>query len=66
MQHVRMATYDIKEGNFQEVADISRKGMLETFQEQPGFIRFGVADTGAHHEGPLLLAPCNYSTCRGS
>jgi hypothetical protein len=46
MQHVRIATYDIKEGDFQEVADISRKGMLETFQEQPGFIRFGVADCG--------------------
>jgi hypothetical protein len=46
MQHVRMATYDIKQGDFQEIADIARKGMLKTFQDQPGFIKYGVADCG--------------------
>jgi heme-degrading monooxygenase HmoA len=46
MQHVRIATYDIKDGSFQELADIARKGMLKTFQEQPGFIRYGLADIG--------------------
>ena len=46
MQHVRIATYEIKDGNVQELADIARQGMLRTFQEQPGFIRFGVADLG--------------------
>ena len=46
MQHVRIATYEIKDGNFQELADIARKGMLRTFQEQPGFIRYGLADCG--------------------
>lgn len=46
MQHVRIATYELKDGSFQEFADISRKGMLRTFQEQPGFIRYGIADIG--------------------
>lgn len=46
MQHVRIATYEIKDGNFQELADIARQGMLRTFQDQPGFIRYGLADIG--------------------
>ena len=46
MKHVRVATYDIKQGSFQEIADLARDGMLKTFQEQPGFIRYGLADVG--------------------
>jgi hypothetical protein len=46
MQHVRIATYDIKDGTFEELARIAREGMLRTFQEQPGFIRYGLADIG--------------------
>jgi heme-degrading monooxygenase HmoA len=46
MQHVRIATYDIKDGTFQELAEIARKDMLRTFQEQPGFIRYGLVDCG--------------------
>jgi heme-degrading monooxygenase HmoA len=45
-QHVRIATYEIKDGTFQDLAELARKGMLRTFQEQPGFIRYGVADLG--------------------
>ena len=45
-QHVRIATYEIRSGSFQEVADAAREGMLRTFQGQPGFIRYGVADLG--------------------
>jgi hypothetical protein len=41
-----VATYAIKSGNFQELADKSRDGMLKTFREQPGFIRYGLADIG--------------------
>jgi 5-hydroxyisourate hydrolase len=29
-------------------------------------VRFGVADAGAHHHVPLLVAPWAYSTYRGS
>ena len=46
MQHVRIATYDIKDGTFEELARIGREGALRTFQEQPGFIRYGLADIG--------------------
>ena len=45
-QHVRIATYEIKDGSFQELAELAREGMLRTFQEQPGFIRYGLADLG--------------------
>jgi heme-degrading monooxygenase HmoA len=46
MKHVRVATYEIKKGSFQEIADVAQTGMLRTFQEQPGFIRYGLADLG--------------------
>jgi heme-degrading monooxygenase HmoA len=46
MEHVRIATYEIKAGTFQELADVAQKGMLRRFQEQPGFIRYGLADLG--------------------
>jgi hypothetical protein len=46
MKSVRIATYEIKHGSFQELADLAHRGMLRTFQEQPGFIRHGLADLG--------------------
>jgi antibiotic biosynthesis monooxygenase len=46
MEHLRVATYEIKAGNFQEIAEKARDGMLKTFKEQPGFIRYGLADIG--------------------
>lgn len=46
MKHVRVATYEIKDGSFQDIADVARNGMLRKFQEQPGFIRYGLADLG--------------------
>ena len=55
MQHVRIATYEIKDGTFQELADIARKGMLRTFQDQPGFIRYGLADLGDRKCASLSL-----------
>ena len=46
MKHVRIATYEIKDGNFKELAELARQSMLRTFQEQPGFIWYGLADCG--------------------
>jgi hypothetical protein len=46
MEHLRVATYEIKTGSFQELAEKARHGMLKTFQDQPGFIRYGLADLG--------------------
>jgi hypothetical protein len=46
MEHVRVATYKITEGTFQDIAGSAKKGMLSKFQEQPGFVKYGVADVG--------------------
>jgi heme-degrading monooxygenase HmoA len=46
MQHLRIATYEITKGSFQDVAESAKTGMLHKFQEQPGFVRYGVADLG--------------------
>jgi len=46
MQYLRLANYDITKGTFQEVADSAKTGMLRKFQEQPGFVRYGLADLG--------------------
>jgi heme-degrading monooxygenase HmoA len=46
MKHVRVATYEIKQGTFQEIAEVAEDGMLRTFRDQPGFIRYGLADLG--------------------
>ena len=46
MQTLRVATYKINKGSFQEIADTAKTGMLKTFQAKPGFIRYGVADLG--------------------
>jgi hypothetical protein len=36
MKHVRIATYEIKKGSFQELADVAQDGMLREFRNQPG------------------------------
>ena len=46
MGYVRIADYRISGGTFQEIADTVKADLLPKFQEQPGFIRYGVADTG--------------------
>ena len=46
MRHMRIARYEITNGNFQEVADTAKTGLLPKFRELPGFVRYGVADVG--------------------
>jgi hypothetical protein len=46
MQSVRIANYKVIKGTFPELADEAKSGMLSTFRAQPGFIRYGLADTG--------------------
>jgi hypothetical protein len=48
MQTLRVATYKITKGSFQEIADTAKTGMLKTFQDKPGFLRYGMADIGDH------------------
>jgi len=46
MQHLRLANYKVTKGTFPEIVDTAKEGMLKTFRAQPGFIRYGLADTG--------------------
>jgi heme-degrading monooxygenase HmoA len=46
MQALRVANYQITKGTFPELADEAKSGMLSTFIAQPGFISYGLADTG--------------------
>jgi hypothetical protein len=46
MQYLRLATYAISKGTFQEVAETAKTGMLTKFREMPGFVRYGLADLG--------------------
>jgi ABC-type sulfate transport system substrate-binding protein len=44
MEYVRIAEYSIQNGTFQEIAEKAKMGMLPKFQEQTGFVRYGLAD----------------------
>jgi len=46
MQYLRLANYKITKATFPVIVDEAKVGMLETFKAQPGFIRYGLADTG--------------------
>ena len=46
MQALRITNYKVIKGTFPELAEKAKGGMLETFKTQPGFIRYGLADTG--------------------
>ncbi|MDP8957290.1 MAG: hypothetical protein M3N24_10110 [Actinomycetota bacterium] len=43
---MRIATYEITNGTFQDIAETAKTELLPKFQDQPGFIRYGVADLG--------------------
>ena len=45
-RRTRIATYKVTTGSVQELADMAQKGMLRTFQDQPGFKKYGLADLG--------------------
>ena len=46
MQTMRIANYKIIKGTFSDIADVAKEGMLKTFRNEPGFLRYGLADTG--------------------
>jgi hypothetical protein len=46
MQSLGIANYKVIKGTFPELADEAKRGLLSTFKAQPGFIRYGLADTG--------------------
>jgi hypothetical protein len=55
MQAIRIAHYALTEGTFPELAEQARSGMLDTFKTQPGFIRYGLVDTGEGHCASISL-----------
>ena len=46
MQYLRLANYKVTKGTFPEIVVTAKDGMLETFKALPGFVRYGLADTG--------------------
>jgi heme-degrading monooxygenase HmoA len=58
MQHVRIAKYRVTSGTLAEISDAAQEGMLKVFKEQPGFISYGVADSG----GGTLLSISHWET----
>jgi hypothetical protein len=46
MQALQIANYKVIKGTFPELAEEAKGRMLDTFKSQPGFIRYGLADTG--------------------
>jgi heme-degrading monooxygenase HmoA len=43
MRTTRVALYDIKSGNFNDIASKAKAGMVPLFQESQGFVTYGVA-----------------------
>jgi heme-degrading monooxygenase HmoA len=48
MQYTRLSTYDLTKGTFDELTGIVEKGLLPTFAKEPGFVNFGLVDSGDH------------------
>ena len=48
MKHVRIAFYDLTNGTFDELIALVKGsgGMLDAFRHAPGFVTYGLADTG--------------------
>jgi len=48
MRYIRLSTYEMTKGTFDEMTEICEKGVLPIFASQPGFVNFGLADIGDH------------------
>ncbi len=48
MQYLRLSTYDLTKGSFDELTGIVEKGLLPTFSAEPGFVNYGLVDAGDH------------------
>jgi hypothetical protein len=45
-KHIRFAIYTLTSGTFDEVAGLTKDGLLPLFSKEPGFIEYGVANLG--------------------
>lgn len=48
MRYTRLSTYDLVKGDFNELTDLAEKGILPMFAKEPGFVDYGLVDTGDH------------------
>jgi hypothetical protein len=48
MRYTRISTYAMTNGTFDELTGMVEKGILPTFEREPGFVNYGVADIGDH------------------
>jgi hypothetical protein len=48
MRYTRISTYDLTKGTFDELTGMVDKGILPTFVKEPGFVNYGLVDTGNH------------------
>ena len=48
MRYTRLATYNIVKGTFPELTVIAEKGLLPMFTREPGFVNYGLVDTGSN------------------
>ena len=54
-KHIRLAIYDLTKGTFQDVAGLTKDGMLPRISREPGFIEYGVADLGNHKVASITV-----------
>ena len=48
MRYVRISTYDLTNGTFDQLTGIAEKGILPMFAREPGFVNYGLVDAGDH------------------
>jgi heme-degrading monooxygenase HmoA len=48
MRSIRLSTYELTNGTFDELTTLVEKGMLPTFAGEPGFVNYGLVDSGNH------------------
>ena len=48
MRYTRISTYELTNGTFDELTGIVEKGILPTFEREPGFVNYGLVDIGDH------------------
>jgi hypothetical protein len=48
MRYIRLSTYDVTKGSFEELTSIAENGILPVFAKEPGFVNYGLCDMGNH------------------
>lgn len=46
MRYIRLSTYDLRKGDFKELAAMYEAALLPVYVREPGFVKFGLIDAG--------------------